>query len=219
MNSFIDTNVSIAYTFLIDPLNHNSSNLFKKYVLIFWSYFVKWEFDKVFISKKGVLVKFYKKLWGDLKKNNFIGFTLSDLKRYVKEGNYIKKDYKQIESSLSSFWEKYVDESFPSLSSLETAIILCLMDLMIVSYTRKNDLENRVLFADERIEEYPSLKNQLSLNGLHPSDIKVILDAHDHNLKTSYDLDFITFDKDCYDCAKANDFSFHDVKYKWDFVF
>ena len=74
MNSFVDTNVSIAYSFLIDPLNNHSRNAFSEYANIFWSELVKKEFNKVFISKKEVLVRFYKKLLNDLKQGNiFIG--------------------------------------------------------------------------------------------------------------------------------------------------
>ena len=41
MNSFVDTNVSIAYMFSIDPLNNKSMSVFKEYTHIFWSKLVK----------------------------------------------------------------------------------------------------------------------------------------------------------------------------------
>lgn len=219
MNSFIDTNVSIAYTFLIDPLHNHARNVFKKYSLIFWSIFVQTEFIKVFSSKREVLAKFYLKLLDELIGGNFTNFSQEGLYDYIKGLDYIKKEYEQIKSSLSSFWDRYVGESFPSLHCLKQAIISCLMDLMDVSYTQRTDLENRVLLSEKRSEEYCNLKRKLIANGVHTEDAEIILDAHDHNLKTEYDLDFVTFDEDCYNGARINDFPFHDVKYKWDFSF
>ena len=220
MNSFVDTNVSIAYTFLIDPLNNNSINSFREYVNIFWSKLVKKEFNNVFISKKEVLVRFYKKLLNDLKQESIHNLTIDDLEKYVKQGNYSKRDYNQIKGSLSYFWDRYlVNESFPSLVSLENAIDLCLRDLRIMSYTRKSELENNLQLTSERQRKYSNLNNKLRRNGVHPPDNEIILDAHDYNLNTSHDLDFLTFDKKCCKGAKLQDFSFHDVKYKSDFTF
>ena len=41
MNSFVDTNVSIAYIFSIDPLNNKSMSVFREYDDIYWSKLVK----------------------------------------------------------------------------------------------------------------------------------------------------------------------------------
>ena len=219
MNSFVDTNVSIAYSFLIDPLNNHSRNAFSEYANIFWSELVKKEFNKVFISKKEVLVRFYKKLLNDLKQGNIFNLTFDDLEKYVKQGNYRKKDFNQIKGSLYSFFFIYVDETFPSADLLENAINLCLRDLRIMVYTKKAELENNLKLTSKRHDTYSNLKNKLRKNGVHYPDNEIILDAHDYNLKTSYDLDFVTFDKKCYNGAKLSDFSFHGVKYKWDFTF
>lgn len=219
MNSFVDTNVSIAYVFLIDPLNNKSINFFRRYNSIFWSNLVKKEFNKVFVSKKEVLVKFYKKLLKDLKEGKVLNLTLNDLKRYVIQENYPKNDHNQIKGSLSSFWHRYVNEKFPSVNCLENAINLCLRDLRIRSYRRKIDLENIFQLTNKRYDKYSNLNNKLRRNGVHPPDNEIILDAHDYNLKTSFDLDFVTFDKKCCKGAKLSDFSFNEVKYKWDFTF
>lgn len=219
MNSFVDTNVSIAYTFLIDPFINYSRKVFREYVNIFWSELVKKEFNKVFISKKDVLVNFYKKLLKDLKQGNILNITLHDLQKYVKQGNYSKKDFNQIKGSLSYFWDRYVDESFPSVYSLENAINLCLRDLKIMVYTRKAELENDLKLTCQRHEKYSNLNNKLRRNGVHPPDNEIILDAHDYNLKISDDLDFVTFDKKCCVGAKLSDFSFHEVKFIWNFTF
>lgn len=219
MYSFVDTNVSVAYVFRIDPFNNKSENVFKRYTSIFWSNLVKKELDDVFVYKKKVLVRFYKGLLKDLKDGKISNLTLANLKRHVENGNYIKKDFKHIKNSLDPFWDKYVDDRFPSKSSFESAINLCLKDLRILTYSRKVFWENKVTLSEKRIEKYSHLNNMLLRNGVHHPDNEIILDAHDHNLRNSYDLDFITFDCDCYNGAKLSGFSFHDVKSIRDFTF
>lgn len=219
MNSFVDTNVSIAYTFRIDPFNNNSVNAFEDYDLIFWSNFVKEEFNKVFISKKDVLVRFYKKLLRDLKEDKNIKLTLKNLMKYVKNGNYIEKEFKQIESSLNVFWTYYVNESFPSYDSIESAINNCLKDLNISAFSRKVKWENNSKLTNKRINKYYVLNNKLDEIGVHFPDNEIILDAHDHNINNDYELDFVTFDRDCFNGAKLKDFCFHDVKSNLDFTF
>ena len=219
MNAFIDTNVSIAYVFLIDPLNKPSSSVFRNYENIFFSELVKLEFDDVFYKKLEILIKFFKKIRRDLKKGKLVEITLNNLKRYAKDENYTKKELKHIINSLTIFWDKYVNERFPNANSFKIAIDKCLKDLKILTYSRKTYLENFLKITEKRTKKYSNLKNKLKENSLHYPDYEIILDAHDHNLKNSYDLDFITFDKDCCKGAKLSDFSFNKVKYKWDFTF
>ena len=66
MNSFVDTNVAIAYIFSIDPLNNKSMAVFREYDNIYWSKLVKKEYKKVFKNKRKILVKFYKDLANDI---------------------------------------------------------------------------------------------------------------------------------------------------------
>ncbi len=68
-------------------------------------------------------------------------------------------------------------------------------------------------FCESRTEIYPEIKNKLNLFKVHSPDDKIILDAHDHNLRNEYLLDFITFDRHCCDVAsRIEDFSFNKVK-------
>jgi hypothetical protein len=59
MNSFVDTNVSIAYIFSFGPLNNKSMAVFREYV----GQNCQRECGDVFKSKRKILVKFYKE-WG-----------------------------------------------------------------------------------------------------------------------------------------------------------
>lgn len=146
MNSFVDTNVSIAYMFSIDPLNNKSMSVFKEYECIFWSKLVKNECKQVFKNKRKILVKFYKDLVKYLKPENFHNFSLKDLKEYVFR-NYSKgKNREQILSSLDKFWYNYVNESFPTYDSFVQAINDCLKDLKHLIYSRKEEWEKKYLF-------------------------------------------------------------------------
>ncbi|WP_407381550.1 hypothetical protein [Methanobrevibacter sp.] len=199
MNSFVYTNVSIAYMFSIDPLNNKSIAVFKEYKNIFWSKFVKNECKTVFENKRKILVKFFKDLAKKLKPDNFHNFTFNDLKKYVIKNYAPNKRRNQILSSLIPFWDNYVNERFPDYTYFIQAIQNCLNDLKSLVYSKKYEWEHNILLTNNRVEKYIDLKKKLnSLNVHHPDD-DIILDAHDFNLKKDFLLDFITFDEDCYD--------------------
>ena len=203
MNCFVDTNVPIAFIFRIDPLNHYANSVFKFYDSIFWSHRVKNECEKVFDQKLNLLNVFYKNLLKDLNNNLFNElhsneFSFENLIGYLKKKEHNKKQFKNIESSLNIFWDKYVNETFPSFENFKTAITLCLQDLKFQSFKRKKYWKKNVIYTEKRIEKYDHLRLILQNLGVHHPDDEIILDAHDYNLKTSFNLDFVTFDKKCY---------------------
>ena len=54
---------------------------------------------------------------------------------------------------------------------------------------------------------------------VHSPDDEIVLDAHDFNLRNNIHLDFITFDKDCYEgVSKIKEFQFNKVKGKDDYL-
>ena len=198
MNSFVDTNVSIAYIFSIDPLNNKSMAVFREYNDIYWSKLVKGECKKVFKNKRKILVKFYKDLANDIKPDDFHDFKFNNLKKYVIK-NYSKgKKRDQILSSLEKFWDNYVGEQFPTYTSFNQAIQSCLGDLKRFVYSRKNQWEQNILLTYDRVKKYLALKRKLNSLKVHSPDDEIVLDAHDFNLRKDFLLDFITFDGDCY---------------------
>lgn len=219
MNCFVDTNVPIAFIFRIDPFNHKSNSVFRRYDSIFWSEFVKCECEKAFNKKLNILTRFYRGLLKDLKIDGFNDFSFKDLIRYFRQKSYDGKDGKRIESSLSVFWDEYVSESFPSYENFKTAVTSCIHDLQFESHKRKRGWYGQVKLTEKRVKSYFDLKRMLDDFGVHPSDNRVILDAHDHNLRTDFDLDFVTFDKLCFDGANLESFSFHEVKFITNFTF
>ena len=66
MHSFVDTNVSIAFMFSIDPFNNKARSIFREYKHIFWSKCVKDESEKVFKNKQKLLIRFFKGLSNNL---------------------------------------------------------------------------------------------------------------------------------------------------------
>ncbi|WP_295031406.1 hypothetical protein [uncultured Methanobrevibacter sp.] len=213
MHSFVDTNVSIGFMFSIDPLNNKSMSVFGEYEYIFWSNCVKDESEKVFKNKRKILIEFFKDLSNNLKPEDFQNFTYDDLKKYIYRNYSKNKKRNQILSSLGKFWSNYVDEMFPTYDSFINSVNNCLSDLKISVYSRKNEWESTVLLSELRTEMYIEIKNKLNSFKVHSPDDKIILDAHDHNLRNEFLLDFITFDKDCCDAAsRIEDFSFNKVK-------
>ena len=219
MNAFVDTNIPIAYTFLIDPLNYKSVSVFNKYKNFYWSNCVKSEFNKVFREKRKILIKFYKGLLLYLKKEFSNYYSFNDLKKYLYNKNFTKKEYGKIKSSLSNFWENYVKESYPTLENMDSSINDCLNDLNNSIRNRRKNWENKVKLTPKRTESYDSLNSKLNKLNVHYPDDKIVLDAHDYNLRTNFGLDFITFDHGCCSgTSKISDFSFNAVKCKQDFL-
>ncbi|MBR0472952.1 MAG: hypothetical protein IJI98_09685 [Methanosphaera sp.] len=63
------------------------------------------------------------------------------------------------------------------------------------------------------------MKNKLKSLNVHSPDDEIVLDAHDFNLRNNIHLDFITFDKDCYEgVSKIKEFQFNKVKGKDDYL-
>lgn len=219
MNSFADTNVSIAYVFSIDPLNNKSKAVFKEYDTIYWSKIVKTEFKKVFKNKRKILLKFYKELENNLKPEDFHDFQYRDLKKYVMENYSDNYKRKQILSTLKKFWDKYVNERFPGYNSFIHAIHNCLIDLKNLVYNRKNKWETNTLLTAKRTDKYIYLKKKLASFNVHSPDDDIVLDAHDFNLRNNILLDFITFDQDCYNgTSKIKEFQFNKIKGKYDYL-
>lgn len=219
MNSFVDTNVSIAYIFSIDPLNNKSMAVFREYDDIYWSKLVKSECKDVFKSKRKILVNFYKDLANDIKPEDFNNFKFNDLKKYVKINYPDGKRRDQILSSLQKFWDKYVNERFPTYNSFIQAVQNCLNDLRNLVYSRKSQWEQDLLLTCARVEKYSNLKKKLNSLKVHSPDDDIVLDAHDFNLKKDFPLDFITFDGDFYEgVSKIKNFQFNNVKGKYDYL-
>ena len=59
MDSFLDTNVPLAYVFSIEPKNTIAKKIFKLYDKYFWSNNVRQEFEHRFNQKHTTLFSFF----------------------------------------------------------------------------------------------------------------------------------------------------------------
>lgn len=219
MNSFVDTNVSIAYLFLIDPFNKKSENVFKEYDNIFWSNNVKKEFETVFKNKLHILSLFYNNLKRDLKQMGHVIFSFENLIKYVdKDKRYTLKEKYNIKSTLSSFWDFYVNNQFSEIIEVINAVNNCLTDLSFLIYERKSEWYEKIKLTPLRTKIYEFLHKKLIDLNVHFPDDCIILDAHDFNLKIDDNLDFITFDTKFYNSINMiEEFSFNKIKCKEDY--
>ena len=218
MESFIDTNIVIAYTFHIDPLHLKANEVFKEYQSIIYSQRVKLETDFIFSKKRKVLQAFFENLLVEFNKDDANLSSLKNLKQLLSKKNLDENERNEIKSSLDSFWAKYVKEQFPNNETMHQAIFGCLDDLDIYSFLRKSEIEKRIRITEKRTKSYKNINKKLNRFGVHYPDDEIVLDAHDYNLRNCSQIDFITFDSDFYNgITKINEFSFNKIKGKNDF--
>lgn len=221
MDSFVDTNVAIAYSFSLDPLNINSNRVFKKYNQIYWSNTVENEYKKVFKNKFKLLKKYFKDLKSFLMNDDYTDISFKILVSFINKKNYSYKDKKKIESSLHVFWNNYLGNELPSKDDVLNAIDCCLFDLLSNVYKKREEWLSKINLTSKRIKRYASIYNDLfEKPKVHKTDVLIILDAHDYNLELEEKIDFITFDNDFYNAAsQIKEFSFNKILGKEDFVF
>jgi hypothetical protein len=102
--------------------------------------------------------------------------------------------------------------------NMKKSINFCLNDLMITSVKNKEKLENKLILAPQRENDYSVIDAMLESFGVHYEDRSVILDGHDFACFSSQPVDFVTFDEDCFNGAKnVGRLCFNSVKGRFDF--
>ena len=228
VSSFIDTNVLIAYVFLIEPKNKIAKYILsEEYDNIYGSENVFLEFDDRTFEKRESLLNFYE---------NFILYLSDYTKNYISRKHMLEyvenldfsdeKEYNEILQSISLFWNHYSpqDSSIP-------------VDLMVEYINRlRNELEfgvcDKIDFCKsciiniddfhKRVNHYKNsdgLFEKLYSCGMHKEDIEICLDAYDYNLTLNHPMDFITFDKKYYKCVSRENLGFNNVKCYKDYEF
>lgn len=94
--------------------------------------------------------------------------------------------------------------------------------LQTVVFDRINFCEESYIITDEshkRTKKYPKLFNLLNKNGVHNKDRIIALDAHDFSKTLDSPLDFITFDRTCYNGVSKSNLYFNKVKGLKDYDF
>ncbi|RAP51855.1 MAG: hypothetical protein BZ137_09575 [Methanosphaera sp. rholeuAM130] len=216
--SFIDTNVSIAYVFSFDPFNDSSNIIFEEYDVITWSNLVKKEFKKVFKRKQKEIIDLFSFLFGFVEKSNMEFFNNHDLIRTGINDELFKDNYADIKTAIHFFWQKYSFGDLVLKNDLLNAINSYLHDFNIESFNRRHNWLNNVNLSKKRVDGYENINHKLLALGVHEPDNQIILDAHDYNMDLKKTVDFITFDRLCYESVlSVNELMFNNVKTDSDF--
>ena len=83
MDSFLDTNIPLAFVFAIEPSNTIAKIIFKIYDKYFWSDNVKIEFDHRFNQKQTTLSSFFNELHHGVEKSYNSYFTKKEMMQFA----------------------------------------------------------------------------------------------------------------------------------------
>lgn len=215
--AFFDTNLAIAFVFQINSFHLKSKKAFKEYSKVYWSNFVKEEYERRYDEKLDNLLNFFKDLKLDLENSEREFYSIDDLLNYAKK--YDGKSREDIFSSLYPFWNKYSGfETQIPFYNLRNNVHDCLNDLSINTEMNGLNLERIMQLTPQRRKSYSGIDAMLKNRGVQNADRNVILDGHDFACFSSDSIDFVTFDEDCYYGARNVEIlCFSSVKGKYDF--
>ena len=217
MDSFLDTNVPLAYVFSIEPKNTIAKKIFKLYDKYFWSNNVRQEFEHRFNQKQTTLSSFFNELQHNVEKSNTAYFTKREMMQFADDWDYdSEKQQKDIIQAAKNFWKIYLPyTSRPEKMELENKLREFLMDLNSRTYQKANNVPN--LFDQEivRTKKYPKIFAKFAKFKMGECDKEIILDAHDFGI--NHPIDFITFDDECNKGASIEGLSFNNVLGRFDF--
>lgn len=217
MDSFLDTNVPLAYVFSIEPRNTLAENIFDLYDKCFWSNNVRQEFEHRFNQKLTILSLFFNDLQYNVEKSNNTYFTKHKMMQFAHNWDYdSEKQQKDIIQAAENFWAKYLPYNRrPDKIELENKLREFILDLNNRTYQKAITISN--LFDQEivRTKEYPKIFVRLAKFKMGKCDKKIVIDAHDFGI--THPIDFITFDDGCKEGASINGLSFINVLGRFDF--
>ena len=74
--AFLDTNLLIAWVFFLNSLHSKSNSVFEQYDELFWSSFVRYEFNRRFFKKQNNIIVYYQMFlpFGDYFSNALLDF-------------------------------------------------------------------------------------------------------------------------------------------------
>ncbi|MBE6502453.1 MAG: hypothetical protein E7Z79_08450 [Methanobrevibacter thaueri] len=217
-NAFLDTNVIIAMIFLINSHHLKAKQVFNSYHHYYWSNSVVKEFNRRFGEKQINLKIFFEDLKLFMENPEKDLYSDVDLLIFLKK-HYSEKLFEDSKNSIKPFWNHYIGvESMIPFLNMKKSINFCLNDLMITSVKNKEKLENKLILAPQRENDYSVIDAMLESFGVHYEDRSVILDGHDFACFSSQPVDFVTFDEDCFNGAKnVGRLCFNSVKGRFDF--
>lgn len=217
MDSFLDTNVPLAYVFSIEPRNTIAKKIFEIYDKNFWSDNVRIEFEHRFDQKQTTLSSFFNDFQYHVEKSNNTYFEKRKMIQFAQNWYYTsEKQQKDIIQATNNFWVKYFPyTSRPDKMELENKLMEFLMDLNSRTCQKADNIPK--LFNQEivRTKEYPKIFVKFANFKMGKCDKKIVLDAHDFGI--NHPIDFITFDDGCKEGASLEELSFDNVLGRFDF--
>lgn len=102
---FIDTNLAITFVYYINSLHLKSLKVFEFNSEIYWSNYVKSEFNRRFNKKYDNLIEFFNDLRKYLENPEQEFYSPIDLKEFAKK-RYEDKKQNDTLSSINPFWDK-----------------------------------------------------------------------------------------------------------------
>ena len=218
MNAFLDTNVPIAYVFQFNSHHVKSKEIVKVYSQLFWSNFVKKEFEKRFSEKHEDLSLFFNDLDKYLENPLQEFYSISDLVDFARQ-NYDVDMRNDSISSINQFWDMYFKfQTQIPFFKMKNAIEDSLNDLSLNLNSNKLHFQSIMQLTPQRTKDYPQIEKMLKLEGVHENDRTVILDGHDFACNIKSPVDFVSFDDDCFKGASnVKSLCFHSVKGRDDF--
>ena len=217
MDSFLDTNVPLAYVFAIEPRNTIAKKIFGQYDKFFWSDNVRSEFDHRFNQKQTTLSSFFNDLQYYVEKSNSSYFTKGQMISFAHNWYCTnEKQKRDIIQAANNFWNKYLPyNSRSEKMELENKLVEFIMDLNGRTCKKADNVPN--LFTQEivRTKKYPKIFAEFTKLKMDECDKEIVLDAHDFGL--THPIDFITFDDLCKTGASLDELSFKKVLGRFDF--
>lgn len=152
MNAFIDTNLAIALIFYINSLHTKSKEVFEVYSIIFWSNFVKKEYERRSYEKYNHLSEFFNDLQKYFEYPEKEFYSINDLYNFILS-NYSGKKMEDAKSSISQFWSRYIGQnSYLHHQDIKKQSKTCLNDLNINTFTNMSKLEKTIQLTSKRTQ-------------------------------------------------------------------
>lgn len=217
MDSFLDTNIPLAYVFSIEPMNTIAEKIFQHYDKTFWSDNVRIEFNHRFNQKQTTLSSFFNELHYNVEKSHNTYFTRHDIMQFAYDHDYdSEKQQKDIIQATKNFWNIYFPYNRrPEKMELETTLREFLMDLNSRTYQKVNNIPKLFHHEIVRKKDYPQIFAKFKKFKMGKCDKKIVIDAHDFGI--NHPIDFITFDEGCKEGASIDGLSFNNVLGRFDF--
>lgn len=204
MDYFLDTNVELGYVFCTDPWNAPAITVFDSNDRLHYSNNVDNEFQRNFSKFLREQRQFFFAVADELESLGLrkIGFNEFNS---IGLGVFLIYDFAENkkESCLKLLWNivNKKDDKI-NVKILVRKIRGFGRNFESFLFKRKTNFERKVLFYQNRVDDYSEIFDELENLGIHKEDNIIILDAHDLATNESLKLNFVTSDNNVYELSQ-----------------